>query len=64
VLFSEKVFKLIPEYLKANLIVNVEILWKNPEYEAEDSIKPLYNWTIRNMTNDFLEFQLSFAEPL
>jgi hypothetical protein len=64
VLFSEKVFKLIPEYLKANLIVSVEILWKNPEYEAVDSIKPLYNWTVQNMTNDFLEFQLSFAEPL
>ena len=63
-LFSEKVFKLVPEYLKENQIVNVDILWKNPEYQAEDSVKPQYSWAVRNMTNDFLEFKLSFAEPL
>jgi hypothetical protein len=64
VLFSEKVFKLVAEFLKADQIVDVEILWKNPEYQAEDSVKPQYSWAVRNMTNDFLEFKLSFAEPL
>ena len=63
-LFSEKVFKLVSEYLKADQIVNVDILWKNPEYQAEDYVKPQYSWAVRNMTNDFLEFKLSFAEPL
>ena len=63
-LFSEKVFKLVAEYLKADQIVDVEILWKNSEYQAEDAVKPQYSWAVRNMTNDFLEFKLTFAEPL
>jgi len=44
--------------------VNVDILWKNPEYEAEDSIKPKFSWVVSNMTNDYLELKLNFAEPL
>ena len=44
--------------------MNVDILWKNPEYLADDYVKPQYSWAVRNMTNDFLEFKLSFAEPL
>jgi len=64
VLFSEKVFKLVADYIKADQIVDVYILWKNPEYLAEDSVKPQYSWAVRNMTNDFIEFKLNFAEPL
>jgi len=64
VLFSEKVFKLVADYIKADQIVDVHILWKNPEYLVEDSVKPQYSWAVRNMTNDFIEFKLNFAEPL
>lgn len=62
--FNEKVLLLRVEDIIKYDLIEVKILWNNPEYQEIEAVPPEFTWKVANMTDDILQLKLNFTEPL
>ena len=57
-------YKLALNSIKNLNLIEISINWKNTDFLDIDVAKPSYRWQPVNMTNEFIQFKIDFAEPL
>lgn len=62
--FSAPVFIIKPDVLKQKKRFDVKVEWKNEMYLEDPKSAPLFLWKVVNITESFVDVNITFGEPL
>jgi hypothetical protein len=62
--FSAPVFMIKGDVLKRKKRFEVGVVWKNSNYIEDPKTAPIFTWKVSNITDSFIDVNITFSEPL